>query len=173
MIKLYHGTNVAFSTLDPSKSRNGLDFGSGAYLTPDVEQAWGMARRKQMVLGGRRIVMEFDFDDSCLLDPSAGCLNFEAYNEDWTAFVLRNRNRAWNFKHDYPVVSGPVADGVMPTVLEDYLKVFPSEAEALNKENLSRLTKQLLFSRRQSRQYCFHTKEAIEKYLKYIKSYEQ
>lgn len=173
MIKLYHGTNVAFARLDPSTSRDGLDFGKGSYLTPDLEQAWGMARRKQMVLGGRRIVMEFDFDDSCLCEPSTGCLNFEDYNEDWTAFVLRNRNRIWNFRHNYPVVSGPVADGVMPTVLEDYLKIFPNEIEALKKENLTDLTKKLVFGKRQSRQYCFHTKEAVEKYLKYITSYEQ
>lgn len=51
MIKLYHGTNVKFGLLDPSKSRGGLDFGKGVYLTPDKEQAWGMAKRNQMVLG--------------------------------------------------------------------------------------------------------------------------
>lgn len=51
MIKLYHGTNVKFGLLDPSKSRDGLDFGKGGYLTPDKEQACGMAKRKQMVLG--------------------------------------------------------------------------------------------------------------------------
>lgn len=39
MIKLYHGTNVKFGLLDPSKSRDGLDFGKGVYLTPDKEQA--------------------------------------------------------------------------------------------------------------------------------------
>lgn len=66
MMKLYHGTNVPFAELDPSRSREGLDFGTGAYLTPDIGQAWGMARRKQMVLGGRRLVMEFEFDESCV-----------------------------------------------------------------------------------------------------------
>lgn len=173
MSKLYHGTNVAFERLDPTKSRNGLDFGSGAYLTPDMEQAWGMAKRKQIVLGGRRIVMEFDFDDSCLFDLSSGCLNFETYDEDWTAFVLQNRNLNWNYRHNYPVISGPVADGVMPTVIEEYLRSYPDEIEALKREHLSKLTERLLFSKRQSRQYCFHTEEAIEKYLKYIKSHEQ
>ena len=63
MIKLYHGTNVEFDQLDPSLSREGLDFGKGSYLTPDIEQAWGMARRKNLVMGGRKLVMEFDFDE--------------------------------------------------------------------------------------------------------------
>lgn len=173
MMKLYHGTNVAFDLLDPARSRSGLDFGCGSYLTPDIEQAWGMARRKQMVFGGRRIVMEFDFDDSCLHDAASGCLVFEGYNEDWTAFVLRNRNRAWNFKHTYHVISGPVADGVMPMVIDEYLEAFPDEAEALNRDNLSVLTGKLLFRRRESRQFCFHTQDSIDNYLKYITSYEQ
>ena len=46
MMKLYHGTNVEFSQLDPALSRDGLDFRKGAYLTPDMDQAWGMAKRK-------------------------------------------------------------------------------------------------------------------------------
>ena len=108
MMKLYLGTNVEFRQLNPEMSRDGLDFGKGAYLTPDMDQAWGMAKRKQMVMGGRRIVMEFDFDDSCLSDNSAGCLCFDSYNEKWTGFVLRKRNKAWHYVHEYPVVYGPV-----------------------------------------------------------------
>lgn len=147
MIKLFHGTNVEFAELDPSRSREGLDFGTGAYLTADIEQAWGMARRKQMVLGGRKLVMEFDFNDSCLTENASGCLKFDGYNEEWTAFVLKNRNNVWDFKHDYLVVAGPVADGIMPTVIDDYLDIFPNAEDALKKENLSKLTKQLVFKR--------------------------
>lgn len=147
MIKLFHGTNVEFAELDPSRSREGLDFGTGAYLTADIEQAWGIARRKQMVLGGRKLVMEFDIDDSCLTENASGCLKFDGYNEEWTAFVLKNRNKVWDFKHDYLVVAGPVADGIMPTVIDDYLDIFPNAEDALKKENLSKLTKQLVFKR--------------------------
>ncbi len=173
MIKLYHGTNVKFGLLDPSKSRDGLDFGKGVYLTPDKEQAWGMAKRKQMVLGGSRIVMEFDFDDSCLYDNSVTSLCFNSYDEDWTAFVLRNRNLIWNYKHDYLVVVGPVADGIMPTVIEDYLEDYPDMKSALKRENLTLLTQKLMFRRREARQFCFHTIDAVKKYLKLVEIYEQ
>ncbi len=173
MMKLYHGTNVKFSELNPNLSRNGLDFGKGSYLTPDIEQAWAMARRKQLIFGGQRLVIEYDFDDTCLYDTDSGCLNFDTYNEDWTAFVLKNRNKIWNFSHSYLVISGPVADGIMPTVINDYLKTFPDEATALERSNLSRLTRQLIFHKAEARQVCFHTAEAVKKYLKFVTIYEQ
>ncbi len=172
MTKLYHGTNVEFKELDPSLSRKGLDFGTDSYLTPDIEQAWGMARRKQMVLDGRKLVMEYEFDESCLTDKTSGCLSFESYNEDWTAFVLKNRNKAWRFSHNFHVISGPVADGVMPTVIEDYLRTYPEMNDALNRKNLSQLTNKLIFNKKESVQVCFHTPAAIHKYLKFIKLYE-
>ena len=173
MTKLYHGTNVEFGELDPSLSRKGLDFGPGSYLTPDIEQVWGMARRKQMVLGGRRLVMEYEFDESCLTDETSGCLYFDSYDEDWTAFVLKNRNKEWRFSHDFPVIAGPVADGVMPTVIDDYLMAHPDKSDALDRGNLAALTERLVFKRRESSQVCFHTVEAVRKYLKFIRLYEQ
>lgn len=173
MMKLYHGTNVEFNQLDPSMSRDGLDFGRGAYLTPDLDQAWGMAKRKQMIMGGRRLVMEFDFDDSCFTDNPTDCLCFDSYNAEWTGFVLRNRNKAWRYVHEYSVVYGPVADGIMPTVIEEYLSKYPDEVTALKLDNISSLTNKLMFKKFSARQVCFRSTEAIVKYLKFNRSYEQ
>ena len=173
MMKLYHGTNVEFNQLNPAFSRDGLDFGKGVYLTPDIEQAWSMAKRKQMIIGGRRIVMEFDFNDSCLTGNSTDCLYFESYNMEWTGFVLQNRNKPWCYVHKYSVVYGPVADGIMPTVIEDYLSIYPDKETALKPENLSSLTNKLIYKKSNLRQVCFLSTEAIVKYLKFIRFYEQ
>ena len=35
MVTLYHGTTVPFETPELSKSRRGMDFGSGFYATPN------------------------------------------------------------------------------------------------------------------------------------------
>ena len=71
--------------------------------------------------------MVFDFVFSCLTDLDSGCLCFDSYNEDWTEFILKNRNQAWNYIHNFPVVYGPVADGIMPTVIDEYLQTYPSK----------------------------------------------
>lgn len=43
---LYHGTNIAFETIDLSKSKPNKDFGQGFYLTTDKNQAIEMAKAK-------------------------------------------------------------------------------------------------------------------------------
>lgn len=45
-MKLYHGTNVDFETIDLQKSNKNKDFGQGFYLTADKDQAEQMAANK-------------------------------------------------------------------------------------------------------------------------------
>ena len=42
---LYHGTNVAFDSIDLNKSKPNKDFGKGFYLSADYEQAMAMAQK--------------------------------------------------------------------------------------------------------------------------------
>lgn len=71
------------------------------------------------------------------------------------------------------MVVGPVADGIMPTVIEDYLDDYPDMKSALKRENLTLLTQKLIFRKREARQICFHTIDAVKKYLKLVEIYEQ
>ena len=45
-MKLYHGTNQTFDSIDLKKSKPNKDFGRGFYLSAEYEQAINMAKIK-------------------------------------------------------------------------------------------------------------------------------
>ena len=45
-MRLYHGTNQSFDSIDLKKSKPNKDFGRGFYLSADFEQALNMAQIK-------------------------------------------------------------------------------------------------------------------------------
>lgn len=121
------------------------------------------------MLGGEPIVMAFEFDDACMDEEICpDILRFDSYSLDWAAFVLRNRNGNWEFSHNKQIVAGPVADGRMPSVIENYLEMYPQEQDALDSINLSGLLPYLIYPDANMWQYCFCQKTAIKKYLKLI-----
>lgn len=62
---LYHGTNVAFDSIDLSKSKPNKDFGQGFYLSADYDQAMAMAKVKVDQLEyGSPVVLAFEVDES-------------------------------------------------------------------------------------------------------------
>lgn len=62
---LYHGTNVAFGSIDLSKSKPNKDFGQGFYLSADYDQAMAMAKVKVDQLEyGSPVVLAFEVDES-------------------------------------------------------------------------------------------------------------
>ena len=82
---LYHGSNVAISEIDLSKSRPGKDFGKGFYLSADRQQAIEMAESKVAFLGGEPVVTEFEVDDN---------------RENFSDTPI----------HDYDIIYGPIAN---------------------------------------------------------------
>ena len=64
---LYHGTNVAFDTIDLQKSKPNKDFGKGFYLSADYNQAMAMANIKvEQLEYGSPIVLAFEVDELLL-----------------------------------------------------------------------------------------------------------
>ena len=64
---LYHGTNVDFEEIQLSKCRPNKDFGQGFYLTDIFTQAQEMAeRRYEFESAGAPLVLQYEFDESCL-----------------------------------------------------------------------------------------------------------
>lgn len=109
-MKLYHGTNQDIEDIDLTKGLAYKDFGRGFYLTPDMETAERMAKKRAKLFGGEPMIIEYDYDENNI--SSLNVLHFpEKATVEWASFIDRNRDR--NQKpmfHDYDIISGPIAD---------------------------------------------------------------
>lgn len=107
---LYHGTNIAFDTIDLTKSKPNKDFGQGFYLSEDYDQAMAMAKIKteQLEVGAPTVLAyEIDVNQLEFLKTKRFC----EYSEEWAKFILLNRrNNKSQPAHDYDIVYGPIAD---------------------------------------------------------------
>lgn len=154
-MKLFHGTNIDFSVIDLAKSNKYKDFGQGFYLTDIRSQAEELAAKKSRLFGGYPVIQEYEFDESILTDKELKILMFASPTTEWADFIFKNRNRNANFKHDYDIVVGPIADDGVAYLLGRY------EEGTLTIEELS----ELLDYKKLNSQYFFGTNKSL-KYLK-------
>lgn len=112
-MKLYHGTNEFFERIDLSRGAPYKDFGKGFYLTPNVQTAVRMAKKRSWLEGGDSILLTYEFDETALTNPAIHIKEF-SLSKEWVEFVNKNRNNSLNGKqHAYDIVIGPIAnDGV-------------------------------------------------------------
>lgn len=157
-MKLYHGTNIAFSQPDLMKSKPNKDFGRGFYLSPNYEQALNLAHIKtEQQKEGEPIVLEFDINEVDL--ENLRILRFEEYSEDWARFILANRNNSTGKPiHDYDVVVGPIANDRVGLQLWRY------ENQMID---LPTLVNKLKYMKGITIQYFFGTEKAIS-LLKFV-----
>ncbi len=122
MIKLYHGSNVKIDQIDLSLGRINKDFGKGFYLTSLYQQAVEMGKRKaRQFADSELVVTEFMFDDSCLKSSELNIKTFPTVSEEWALFILNNRHASrTEFRHNYDIVIGPVADDGVVQQLDLY-----------------------------------------------------
>ena len=157
-MRLYHGTHIDFSEIDLAKSFPLKDFGKGFYLTTIREQAERMAKRKQEALGGKAIVQEYEFDENVLHKDDLKALVFEGTTPEWATFIFNNRSRNKNYRHDYDIVVGPIADDGVAFLINQY---------TTGAVTLAQFTRMLKF-KKLSNQYFFGTEKAV-KQLRRIK----
>ena len=98
-MKMYHGTNVDFDTINLEKSNKYKDFGQGFYLTDIRSQAEQLAAKKAKLFGGYPIIQEYEFNEELLDNGELNVLKFENPCKEWAAFIFTNRNRALNVTH--------------------------------------------------------------------------
>lgn len=150
---LYHGTNVAFDSIDLSKSKPNKDFGQGFYLSADYDQAMAMAKVKVDQLEyGSPIVLAFEVDESQM--GQLKILRYNEYSEQWAEFILLNRrNDTGHPVHDYDIVFGPIANDRVGVQLWKY------ETQSID---LPTLVRNLQHMKGITFQYFFGTEAAIK-----------
>nr|WP_044656340.1 DUF3990 domain-containing protein [Bacteroides acidifaciens] len=113
-MRLYHGSNQPILKVDLSKGKKYKDFGQGFYTTHLKEQAVYWSKRIADRFGGDSTVTEFEFDLDTALSAELNIKTFETPDKEWALFVMANRKKeGYEFKHDYDIVIGPVADDNM------------------------------------------------------------
>ena len=156
MISLFHGTNIMFDKIKLSKCRPYKDFGKGFYLTDIRQQAEEMdIRRTKISREVNPVVLTFSLDDELLSNGGLNVLRFDNPSVEWAKFILKNRMEN-NYRHEYDIVIGPVADDGVVLQLDLYVRHLIS---------LEQLVKELTY-KKLSKQYCFATEYAISKLVK-------
>lgn len=144
-MKLYHGTNRDFEQIDIAKSNPYKDFGKGFYLTDLRHQAERMALRKVKFFGGECVVQEYEFDESLLEDSILNVKVFPSPDEEWAAFIHNNRNNTGEYRHDYDIVIGPIADDGVAFLLGRYEEGTITLSELAHQLEYKQLNNQYFF----------------------------
>ncbi len=153
-MKLYHGTNMAFSQVDLAECRPNKDFGRGFYLTPVFDDAVHMARRTVRRYGGRPFVMSFEFDEASLAGVSVR--RFDEPTEGWAMFVMANRRADatspdHNLDERHGLVVGPIANDDLAMLFRQFERGLVTTEMLIHAMRFKRLTIQ----------YSFHTEAAL------------
>ncbi len=154
---LYHGSNTYINAIDLTKSKPSKDFGKGFYLSDTRQQALEMAKLKTLILGGEKVVTEFEFNEELILSGELKVLTFDSYSEAWLDFILLNRTSK-SAAHDYDIVYGPIANDKVGA------QIFKYNEHGINK---AELLERLKFMKGITFQYFFGTEKAIS-HLKLI-----
>jgi len=155
---LYHGSDVGVKSPKIIKANRTLDFGHGFYTTTSKEQAckWASIKRtREQSEDG--VVNIYEISDSILNDKCLNVLSFTEASEEWLNFVIENRLKI-DYKHDFDIVKGPVADDRVYACLNAFENRFMDMEAAIKELRTYKLADQI----------SFHTQKAIN-LLKFIK----
>ena len=151
---VYHGTNIIIERPDCKKGREGLDFGHGFYVTTMREQAAEWAKHVAANNGGIPIINAYTIDREAILREGRSVI-FNAYDEQWLDFVVRNRQGLPVSDYDY-IEGGVANDRVVDSVRLYILGLIPIDVA------LYRLS-----MHQPNNQICLRTQDLIDKYLIY------
>lgn len=161
-MRLYHGSYVRIECPEVTKGRAKVDFGQGFYLTSIRTQAekWSKVIAFRKGPSFKPVVNVFELDDDLFTDANFRMKSFKEYNVEWLQYVVDCR-KGGKLQEAFDVVEGGVAnDNVIDTV-EDFENGRITAEQALG---------QLIF-KKVNHQICIRNQQIIDKYLKFISSY--
>ncbi len=146
---LYHGSNMKIEKPKIITSKRLLDFGTGFYLTSDLEQAkkWAIRTTNRREEGVPTISV-FHIEDNAF--KKLDVLIFEAANKEWLKYISANRTDTLA-EDSHDIVIGPVANDQAIRTINNYLKGYFTENIAI----------QLLLPQNLKDQYSFKTERAL------------
>jgi len=154
---LYHGSDVVVDNPEIIKSNRTLDFGNGFYTTTSKEQACKWASiKKNREQSENGILNIYEISDQILNKEILKVLSFTSATEEWLNFVIDNRMKL-NYKHDFDIVQGPVADDRVYACLNAFENRFMDVEAAIRELRTYKLADQI----------SFHTQQVIS-LLKFI-----
>ena len=155
---LYHGSNKPIDNIDLSQRKKFKDFGQGFYTAHLKDQAFYWSRRIADRFGGVPTVTEFEFDLDAAIVAGLNVKVFDKPDKEWALFVMANRRQdGEEFRHDYDIVIGPVANDNMARLFGLY------DMEIID---LDAVVAGLIYKDLNS-QYFFATEESL-KYIRRI-----
>lgn len=138
---LYHGSPEIVVNPEIREPNRTLDYGAGFYLTSSFDQAsdWIKRKLRQGISSGHVNVYKYN----SAIESELKTISFESPTEEWLDFVMSNRmNR--NFKHDYDIVKGPVANDRVYASFSLYEAGLLSKRELINELKTYKLVNQIL-----------------------------
>ena len=149
-MKLYHGSLQIVEKPEIRIPERTLDYGSGFYTTTSFSQAesWVKRRMRENKVS-KGYVNIYDFDQQSVNNVKS--LIFNAPNDEWLDFVMKNRMNK-GFCHDYDIVYGPVANDRVYAAFALY------EGGVFNREDLIKELKTYVLVD----QYLFHTEKSLQ-----------
>lgn len=157
-MRLYHRSLEIVENPQIIPPTRTLDYGAGFYTTTSYEQAEQRVQRRMSVQAKRGYINIYELDKNATSETNT--LWFDEPTEKWIDFVMSNRILK-DFKHDYDLVYGPVANDRVYAAFALY------ENDLLDKEGLIKELK----TYKLVDQMLFHTDKSL-KYLRYIESKE-
>lgn len=144
---VFHGTNGDIEEVDLTKGSRFKDFGQGFYVTPDLETAQRMARKKAKLFGGKPTVIVYEFHDEMVVNTNLRMKAFpEKATAEWIRFIDQNRNcKLGSSSHDFDIVIGPIADDGVVVQLTNYRNEILTPEDAARRLQDRYLDQQIYF----------------------------